>query len=41
VFAKAIVPLAVIVPPVKPVPAVIDVTVPDEEDPLDAAVSLP
>jgi hypothetical protein len=41
VFAKAIVPLVVIVPPLKPVPAVIEVTVPAPPDPLDAAVIRP
>ena len=35
--SRAIVPLVVIVPPVKPVPAVIDVTVPD---PLPAAAQV-
>ena len=38
---SAIVPVEVIVPPVKPVPAITDVTVPAPPDPLEAAVILP
>ena len=38
---KAIVPVEVIVPPVKPVPAVTEVTVPELADPLEAAVRRP
>jgi hypothetical protein len=38
---SAIVPVEVIVPPVKPVPAVTEVTVPAPPDPLEAAVILP
>jgi hypothetical protein len=38
---SAIVPVEVIVPPVKPVPAITEVTVPAPPDPLEAAVILP
>jgi hypothetical protein len=38
---KAIVPVEVIVPPVKPVPAITEVTVPELTDPLEAAVRRP